>query len=325
MSRRRVSFVIPSYNEEESLEQLHSELDAVIKSEDLDAVEILFIDDGSKDGTWRKIQELAGRDHRVKGIRFRRNFGKAAALSAGFGRVSGDIVFTLDADLQDDPTEIPRFLSKLDEGFDVVSGWKKRRHDPWHKVGPSRVFNRMVSKVSGCQLHDHNCGFKAYRREVLGEVELYGELHRFVPVLAHAKGFKVSEVVVNHRARQFGHSKYGFSRFIKGFLDIMTVQFLSRFGQRPLHLLGGLGLVFILIGILGLGFLAVVWLLDRGPIGTRPLLPYSALLVGLGTQLICFGVLAELITSYQIKDVKTYSIAEQAGQGELDPGPCRSS
>ncbi|MDX2035833.1 MAG: glycosyltransferase family 2 protein [Isosphaeraceae bacterium] len=319
MSGRRISFVIPSYNEEESLDQLHAELHAATQGAGLEIAEILFVDDGSRDGTWAKIQQLSLRDPLVKAIRFRRNFGKAAALSAGFGAATGDVVFTLDADLQDDPAEIPNFLAKLDEGFDVVSGWKRRRHDPWHKVGPSRIFNRMVSWVSGCRLHDHNCGFKAYRREVLDEVELYGELHRFVPVLAHARGFRVSEVVVNHRSRVHGRSKYGFSRFIKGFLDIMTVQFLSRFGQRPLHLLGGIGLVFIAVGVVGLLFLAGLWLLDRGPIGTRPLLPYSALLVGLGTQLICFGVLAELLTSYHIRDVKTYSVADRVGWSRVSP------
>ena len=313
MNDRRISVVIPSYNEAESLEQLHAELDEVIQVQGLGLAEFFFIDDGSQDGTWRKIEELAGRDPRVRGIRFRRNFGKAAALSAGFGEVSGEVVFTLDADLQDNPAEIPKFLSKLDEGYDVVSGWKRRRHDPWHKVGPSRIFNRIVSAVSGCSLHDHNCGFKAYRREVLGEVDLYGELHRFIPVLAHSKGYRVGEVVVNHRARRFGRSKYGFSRFLKGLLDILSVQFLARFGQRPLHLLGSIGLFFLFLGTLGLGYLTYLWLTDQGPIGTRPLLPYSATLLGLGTQLIGFGVLAELITSYHIKSVKTYSIADRVG------------
>ena len=196
MTEPALSLVIPVYNERESLTALHAEMAAVARQHDL-AVEMIFVDDGSKDGSWDVVRELAAHDPRVRGLRFRRNFGKAAALQAGFREVRSSRAMTLDADLQDDPAEIPRFLAKLDEGFEVVSGWKRTRHDPWHKVGPSRVFNRMVSALTGCKLHDHNCGFKAYRREVLDEVTLYGELHRFVPVLAHERGFKVSEIVVN--------------------------------------------------------------------------------------------------------------------------------
>ncbi len=240
-----ISVVVPLYNEAESLAALHAELARAIESNRLGPAEILFVDDGSRDGSWAVIQKLAASDPRVRGIRFRRNFGKAAALTAGFRAAKGATVFTLDGDLQDDPAEIPRFLAKLDEGFEVVSGWKRTRHDPWHKVGPSRVFNRMVSALTGCKLHDHNCGFKAYRREVLDEVTLYGELHRFVPVLAFERGFKVAEIVVNHRPRKFGHSKYGVARFIKGLLDLLTVHFLSRYGQRPLHVLGALGLAML--------------------------------------------------------------------------------
>ena len=209
----------------------------------LGPVEFIFVDDGSRDGSWAVLTELAERDPRVGAIRFRRNFGKAAALTAGFQAARGDLVFTLDGDLQDDPAEIPRFLAELEQGYDVISGWKKTRHDPWHKVYPSRVFNWMVSRLTGCRLHDHNCGFKLYRREVLREVGIYGELHRFIPVLAHARGFRVGEVVVRHRRRRHGASKYGFSRLLKGFLDLLTVRFLTRFSQRPLHVLGGIGLV----------------------------------------------------------------------------------
>jgi glycosyltransferase involved in cell wall biosynthesis len=248
------------------------------------------------------IRSLAAADPRVRGIRFRRNFGKAAALTAGFRTARGSIVFTLDGDLQDDPAEIPRFLAKLEEGetFDVVSGWKRTRHDPWHKVGPSRVFNRMVSALTGCKLHDHNCGFKAYRREVLDEVTLYGELHRFVPVLAQERGFRVTEVVVNHRARKFGRSKYGFARFIKGLLDLLTVHFLSRYGQRPLHVLGALGLAMLAMGGLGLTYLAVIWLMGDRPIGNRPLMFYSGTLLG------------------NIQESDTFSVAETLGT--ISPG-----
>ena len=318
-----LSFVVPLHNERESLATLHAELSRAVEGLERGETraEFLFIDDGSRDGSWEAIRTLAVADPRVRGLRFRRNFGKAAALTAGFEAARGEIVFTLDGDLQDDPAEVPRFLERLDEGLDVVSGWKQTRHDPWHKVGPSRVFNWLVSRLTGCHLHDHNCGFKVYRAQVLREVGIYGELHRFVPVLAHARGFRVGEIVVNHRARKFGSSKYGITRFIKGLLDLVTVQFLSRFRQRPLHVLGVTGLVLFLVGGLGLGYLALIWLMGRGPIGTRPLLVYSAVLMGLGTQLICLGVLAELVTSYNIQARDTYSIAETLGPDPNDEDP----
>jgi glycosyltransferase involved in cell wall biosynthesis len=307
-----ISVVVPLYNEAQSLATLHAELARTFESQGLGAAEFLFVDDGSRDGSWAAIRALATADPRVRAIRFRRNFGKAAALTAGFRAARGSIVFTLDGDLQDDPAEIPRFLAKLEEGetFDVVSGWKRTRHDPWHKVGPSRVFNRMVSALTGCRLHDHNCGFKAYRREVLDEVTLYGELHRFVPVLAQERGFRVTEVVVNHRARKFGHSKYGFARFIKGLLDLLTVHFLSRYGQRPLHVLGALGLGMLTMGGLGMTYLAVIWLMGDRPIGNRPLMFYSGTLLGVGTQLLCMGILAEMVTAYNIQESDTFSVAE---------------
>jgi glycosyltransferase involved in cell wall biosynthesis len=305
-----ISVVIPLYNEAESLATLHAELVRTFEAHQLGPTEILFVDDGSRDDSWEVIRKLAEADSRVRGIRFRRNFGKAAALTAGFRAAKGSTIFTLDGDLQDNPAEIPRFLAKLDEGFEVVSGWKRTRHDPWHKVGPSRIFNRMVSGLTGCKLHDHNCGFKAYRREVLDEVTLYGELHRFVPVLAHGRGFKVAEIVVNHRARRFGHSKYGVARFIKGLLDLLTVHFLSRYGQRPLHVLGALGLAMLLLGVSGLTYLAVLWIVGYRPIGDRPLLFYSGTLCGVGTQLLCMGILAEMVTAYNIRDTDTFSVAE---------------
>lgn len=307
-----ISVVIPVYNERESLATLHGELDRAFAA--LGPAEFLFVDDGSRDGSWAVVRSLAEADPRVRGLRLRRNFGKAAALTAGFQAARGAIVFTMDADLQDDPAEVPRFLQKLDgEGLDVVSGWKKTRHDPWHKVGPSRVFNRAVSTITGCHLHDHNCGFKAYRREVLDEVGIYGELHRFVPVLAHARGFRVGEVVVNHRPRKYGRSKYGVARLVKGFLDLLTVRFLTRFGQRPLHALGAFGLVSLVLGGLGLTYLAIEWLAGHRPIGPRPLLIYSAALLVVGTQLVCLGILAELITSYNLRPSDTYSVAETLG------------
>ena len=304
----RLSVVIPLHDEAESLPMLLDELAQVVDRNDLGPAEFLLVDDGSRDASWPIIRSLAESDERIRGIRFRRNFGKAAALTAGFLAAKGDVVFTMDADLQDDPAEIPRFLVKLDEGLDVVSGWKRIRHDPWHKVGPSRVFNALVSAMTGCHLHDHNCGFKAYRAEVVREVEVYGELHRFIPALAHARGFRTGEVVVNHRSRKFGRSHYGVSRFIKGLLDLLTVQFLSRFGRRPLHFFGGIGLALIALGAIGMIYLAVEWFFES--IGRRPLLVYSATFLGVGTQLLCLGILGELIAKLNFRPRDTYSVAE---------------
>jgi glycosyltransferase involved in cell wall biosynthesis len=306
-----ISVVVPVHDEHESLTALHGELAAVFADGTRGPVEFIFVDDGSRDGSWAVLTALTGVDQRVCAIRFRRNFGKAAALTAGFRAARGDRVFTLDGDLQDDPAEIPRFLTELEKGYDVVSGWKKKRHDPWHKVYPSRVFNWMVSRVSGCRLHDHNCGFKLYRGEVVREIDIYGELHRFIPVLAHARGFKVAEVEVRHRSRSHGVSKYGFSRFFKGFLDLLTVRFLTRFGQRPLHVLGGIGLSLLGLGSLGMLYLALLWLdPSNRPIGGRPLLFYSIALLVVGTQLLSLGILAELVTAYNIRAEDTYSVAE---------------
>ncbi len=312
-----ISVVVPVHDEEESLATLHTELDAVFADGARGSVEFIFVDDGSRDGTWRVLASLAERDPRLSAIRFRRNFGKAAALTAAFRSARGDRIFTLDADLQDDPAEIPRFLVELEKGLDVVSGWKKTRHDPWHKVYPSRVFNWLVSLLTGCRLHDHNCGFKLYRREVLREVVIYGELHRFIPVLAHARGFRVGEVAVHHRRRRHGASKYGFSRFFKGFLDLLTVRFLTRFSQRPLHVLGGIGLALFGLGSAGMLFLALLWLdPSNRPIGNRPLLFYSIALVLVGVQLLTLGILAELVTAYNIRPEDTFSIAETIRPGE---------
>jgi glycosyltransferase involved in cell wall biosynthesis len=306
-----ISVVVPVHNEKQSLRPLHGELDAVFAAAALGPAEFIFVDDGSRDGSWDVISGLCQRDSRVKAIRFRRNFGKAAALVAAFQAVRGDLVFTLDGDLQDDPAEIPRFLAKIEEGHDVVSGWKRTRHDPWHKVYPSRIFNSMVSRLTGCRLHDHNCGFKLYRRAVLKEVGIYGELHRFIPVLAHARGFRVGEIEVRHRARLHGVSKYGFSRFLKGFLDLLTVRFLTRFSQRPLHVLGAVGLVLFGLGSLGMVYLAVLWLdPSNRPIGDRPLLLYSFASLIVGAQFVSLGILAELVTAYNIRAEDTFSIAE---------------
>jgi dolichol-phosphate mannosyltransferase len=312
-----LSIVIPVCDERDSLEALYGELDEVGRAHGYD-LDMIFIDDGSNDGSWHVIRRLAAADDRVRGIRFRRNFGKAAALSAGFRAARGELVMTLDADLQDDPQEIPRFLAAISEELDVVSGWKQVRHDPWHKVLPSRIFNGMVSWLTGVKLHDHNCGMKCYRREVLREVRLYGELHRFVPVLAAARGFAIGEITIQHRARQFGRSKYGVRRLMKGFLDLLTVKFLTGFGQRPQHVMGTIGLISFSLGFLGLTSLAVNWVLGHTisgweitPLHQRPAVLYSLGALLLGAQLMSMGFLAELITAYQVRDTETYSVAER--------------
>ena len=319
----KLSIVIPVYNEEESLAELFRQTSAVLASESLDA-EILFVDDGSTDGSWREIESLAAADARVSGIRFRRNFGKAAALDAGFQAASGDTVITLDADLQDDPAEIPGFLEILAGGKDVVSGWKKIRHDPWHKVIPSRIFNAMVSGLTGVKLHDHNCGMKAYRREIFDEVTLYGEMHRFIPVLAAARGYRVGEKVIAHRRREHGRSKYGVNRFIKGFLDLLTVKFITGYGRRPAHPLGTFGLIAFGVGGAMLLFLAARWGISRLPgcggeelycLSGRPAVIYSAALMLLGGQLLSTGFIAELFLSYQKgKNRRDYSIKTTTGK-----------
>jgi len=311
-----ISVVVPVYNEKESLAPLHEEIAEVACRANLD-LEMVFVDDGSSDGSWAVIAELARRDRRVQGIRLRRNFGKAAALSAGFRAARRDLVLTLDADLQDDPAEIPRFLAALAGGLDVVSGWKRTRHDPWHKVLPSRVFNLLVSWITGVHLHDHNCGMKCYRAEVFREVRLYGELHRFIPVLAAARGFRTGEIEIRHRPRRFGRSKYGVRRFMKGFLDLLTVKFLTGFGQRPQHLLGSIGVMSFVGGGVGMLYLAFTWLVrlwDENafpPVHERALLTYAVAALLLGAQMMSIGFLAELITAYQGRDEDSYSIAEQ--------------
>ncbi|MBQ9812779.1 MAG: glycosyltransferase family 2 protein [Thermoguttaceae bacterium] len=315
------SLVVPVFNEEESLRTLYGEIDEVARS--LDAtIELIFVDDGSTDASWSIIESLVETDPRVRGIRFRRNFGKAAALDVGFKAATLPIVMTLDADLQDDPHEIPEFLRLLDSGLDVVSGWKKRRHDPWHKVLPSRVFNWLVSSLTGVKLHDHNCGMKCYRREIFDEISLYGELHRFVPVLAAARGYKVGEKVVQHRARKFGKSKYGFNRFVKGFLDLLSVKFVTGYGQRPQHLLGTFGLSSFFIGAITLCWMALRWVLARLPflglaeyhLGGRPAVVYSAALMLLGAQLLSIGVVAELLVSYENRKGREYSVKTEIGK-----------
>lgn len=328
----QLSIVIPVYNEEESLLPLHRELCAVIDANGYSA-EIIFIDDGSSDRSWEIIEQLANDNSIVSGTRFRRNFGKAAALNAGFAQAQGEIVLTLDADLQDDPHEIPEFMAMMQTSLDVVSGWKQVRHDPWHKVIPSRFFNKAVSWLTGVKLHDHNCGMKCYRRGIFDEITLYGELHRFVPVLAASRGYKVGEKVIAHRARKFGQSKYGFTRFIKGFLDLFTVFFLTGYGQRPQHFLGTVGLICMSLGLLLLSYLAAIWGVSRLGIDalafcglheavhlhSRPAVIYGVGLLLLGGQFLSIGIIAELFVAYQNRTTKDYSIKDKTGICALSP------
>jgi len=300
MKETGVSVVVPVFNEAESLRELHRELVTVLDSLGR-PWEILYLDDGSRDGSDRVIAELAG-DARVRGVSFRRNFGKSAALSVGFQHARGAVVVTLDADLQDDPAELHRMIEALD-GQDLVSGWKRNRRDPLNKTVPSRLFNAVTSWVAGIRLHDFNCGFKVYRREVVEAIEVYGELHRFIPALAHWAGFRVGELPVNHRPRKYGHSKFGASRFVNGLLDLISAAFLSTSALKPLHLFGRVGLLFLTIGVL-LGMWFVILWLGGEPIRVRPLMLFGAGLVLLGIQLILMGLLGEMIARLGVSSAR---------------------
>ena len=259
--------------------------------------EAVFVDDGSTDGSFGSLTRLHNAHENVRVIRLRRNFGKAAALAAGFAHAEGDVVVTIDADLQDDPAEIPRLLAKLDEGFDLVSGWKAHRRDPFARRLLSRIFNWVTGRVSGLRLHDLNCGLKAYRAEVVQGLRLYGELHRFIPVLAHYRGYRIAELPVNHRPREHGRSRYGLERYFRGFLDLLTVSFMGRYRHRPLHLFGGLGLLLTVVGIVVLAYLTVLKIAGHA-IGERPLLTLGVLLVVVGMQFFSLGLISEMITSH---------------------------
>ena len=293
----RTSIIVPVMNEEATIIQLVERIEeAIAATPEIGPHEILFIDDGSTDGTWLHIQEAARSFSSVRGLRLRRNFGKAAALQQGVSASKGEIIVTMDGDLQDDPAELPRFFAALDSGLDLVSGWKRTRHDPLGKTLPSKVFNFVVRKVSGIPLHDFNCGFKAYRREIFHGVSLYGELHRFIPVLAGALGYRIGELEVKHHPRRFGQSKYGVSRMLKGFLDLLSVVTITRFNSKPGHLFGAAGTFALLFGF-GINlWLTVDWLLGAA-IGHRPALLLGTFLMIVGVQIILIGMLSELIIS----------------------------
>ncbi len=317
----KLSMVIPVRNEQQSLPLLVAELLDVAQREQIGMV-VICVDDGSTDGTWEVIRHLSDRHIQVCGIRLRGNFGKSAALCAGFAAARSPLVGMMDGDLQDNPADIPRFVSRLDQGFDVVNGWKRIRRDAWRRVLASRIFNAVVRAVTGVPLHDHNCGFKLMRREVLDAVPLYGDRHRFIPVLAAGFGFRVTEVEVNHRPRSYGRSKYGMGRIPKGLLDLLSVKFLTSYRQRPQHLLGGLGLVSVGLGLLT--WLALcgwwTWAHGQGADPNTPGILLATMLVGtflllLGLQLLVAGLLAELIVAskFDSRQANAAAIAESVG------------
>lgn len=289
------SFIIPVRDEQDSLTKLYSKIELTLEALGAQEFEIIFVDDGSTDNSWQTIATLQS-EHpdTVRGIRLRRNFGKATALSVGFNRAQGSIIFTLDADLQDDPSEIPRFLDKLNEGYDLVSGWKEHRHDPLSKTLPSKFFNIVTRMISGMKLHDFNCGFKAYRSPVVKRLNLYGELHRFIPIMVNAEGYRITEISVNHYPRKHGQSKYGWSRLYKGFLDLLTVLSFTRYAQRPAHFFGGIGIVLGMLGTLIMTYFGVLKILEHN-IGWRPLFFIGILALLLATQLVSLGIIGELI------------------------------
>jgi glycosyltransferase involved in cell wall biosynthesis len=291
-----ISVIVPVHDEERSIALLHDELASTLAQSDV-PWEVIFVDDGSTDGTFAALTRLHAAHDNVRVVRLRRNFGKAAALGAGFAEAQGDVVVTIDGDLQDDPAEIPRLLAKLEEGFDLVSGWKTKRRDPLTRRIPSRIFNVVTGRLSGLRLHDLNCGLKAYRADVVRGMPIYGELHRFIPVLAHYRGFRVAELPVNHRPREHGRSRYGMERYVRGFLDLLTVTFMGRYRHRPLHLFGGLGLLLGALGTIVLAYLTVLKLTGEA-IGHRPLLTLGVLLVVVGVQLLSLGLVSELIASH---------------------------
>jgi glycosyltransferase involved in cell wall biosynthesis len=287
-----LSFVIPVLNEAESLQQLYKEILGNLGEH---SYEIIFVDDGSKDGSFGVMTDLAAQDKQVRVIKFRRNFGKAAALQKGFEIACGEVVFTMDADLQDNPADISAFLEKLNQGYDMVSGWKKKRRDPWHKKLPSRLFNSVTARTFKLKLNDYNCGFKAYRRELVKELYLYGEMHRYIPALANSLGYRIGEIAVQHRARQHGKSKYGLERYLRGFFDLLTVRMVTHYIKSPLYLFGRIGLISTILGSVITLYLTIMKIFWGMPLSNRPLLLMGILLILGGLQFISLGLMSELI------------------------------
>ncbi len=292
-----VSIVIPVFNERDSLSELADQV--AVACDQLEGHwEAIFVDDGSTDGSASLLRELTDRNRKFKLVRLKRNFGKSAALATGISQSRGERIVTMDADLQDDPAEIPRLLEPLDRGFDLVSGWKRSRRDPFFKRVPSRIFNWVTAKLSGVRLHDFNCGFKAYRASAAKDLVLYGELYRYIPVIGAQKGWRITELEVNHRPRRHGKSKFGRERYLRGFFDLLTVLFMGRYRHRPLHLFGGLGVTLITIGAVISAYLSMLWFAGQS-IGTRPLLLLGVLLIVVGVQMLFFGLIGEMIVGGQ--------------------------
>ncbi|MBS1551175.1 MAG: glycosyltransferase [Bacteroidetes bacterium] len=300
-SNQTVSVIIPLLNEEESLNELTSSLEKVFAEMNCN-YEVLFIDDGSTDRSFLKIREISRRNNKVHCIKLRRNYGKSAALSKGFKAAKGNIIITMDADLQDDPSEIPEMVKILNSGYDLVSGWKKVRYDPFIKKHTSKLFNFVTSKLSGIKLHDFNCGLKAYKKEVVKSLHIYGEMHRYIPALAYMSGFKVTEKPVKHHARKYGVTKFGASRFVNGFLDLLTVVFTNKYIKRPLHFFGSLGIITSFIGFIVTLYLTLLKFLENKPLSDRPLFLVGIFLIIVGVQFLSLGLIAEMITKSNIKD-----------------------
>jgi glycosyltransferase involved in cell wall biosynthesis len=307
----QISIIVPLYNEEESLPELAAWIDRVMKANNF-SYEVIMVDDGSKDKSWSVIERLGSENPNIKGIKFRKNCGKSAALNTGFTHAQGDVVITMDADLQDSPDEVPELYKMITvDGFDLVSGWKKKRYDPITKTVPTKLYNAATRAVTGIYLHDFNCGLKAYKKEVVKSVEVYGEMHRYIPVLAKRAGFsKIGEKVVEHRARQFGVTKFGMERFLFGFLDLLSVSFMTRFAKRPMHLFGGLGVLSFFIGFWLLVYLAVMkFAFEQYKMTERPLFYFALLSIVVGVQLFLAGFLAELV-SRSSADRNDYEVSQ---------------
>ena len=314
-----VSVLVPVKDEEATLATLVDQIATMFATQPDVNYEVIFVDDGSTDSSWQVMQELAATDARIRALRLRRNFGKAAALAAAVGETRGQRIVTMDADLQDDPAEVPRLLAELDDGADLVSGHKADRKDPLGKRIPSKFFNKMTGVLTGLKLNDHNCGLKAARTEVYQRVPLYGELHRYIPALAHQQGYRVRELAVNHRAREHGKSKYGLERYVRGAIDLLTVMTITKYGRRPAHLFGGLGIASFLLGFLVLAYLTIAKLFVGATIGDRPLLMLGILLVILGVQMISIGLIAEIVLHRTSSRHESRDLISERAQHVTDP------
>lgn len=310
LKKLAISVVVPFYNEQESLPELAMQLENELRSNFNDSYEVILVDDGSTDNSFEVVRQLKSMYPKFKCIRFRRNFGKSAALAAGFSESKGEVVVTMDADLQDDPAEIKNLIAKINEGYDLVSGWKKKRYDPLNKTIPSKFFNFVTRLMTGVKIHDFNCGLKAYRNEVVKTLQIYGEMHRYIPALAHWEGFKVTELPVVHHPRKFGKTKFGFSRYIKGFLDLLTVLFTTRYLKRPLHFFGTIGVLFALVGFIINLVLTIEWAFGKTALSNRPLALLGIALIIVGVQFISLGLLGEIIAKNSLK-ISIYKIKER--------------